>query len=172
MLSNCFTCRLFDLIFEVIVAAIYRNLMSVYSGCLNFCNGSYASLCIINVPRDLIVKNILHINGTIQKNHQNNQNLEDQHEWNKCNKVVTRTKHILRCHKDTITSLKALIHGGRLQISHSDYLWRMLRQISAWGPFSEITFTSCWSGLVVGYNQNVCIESVLIKVQNWLQYHH
>jgi len=52
---------------EVIIAAIYRYLMSVYSGCLNFCNGSCASLCIIDVSRDLIVKNILEIDRTVQK---------------------------------------------------------------------------------------------------------
>ena len=50
--SRCFTCRLFNLMLEVIVAAIYWNLFSVYSGCLNFCNGSCASLCIIDVFRD------------------------------------------------------------------------------------------------------------------------
>jgi len=63
----CFTCRLFDSMLEVIVAAIYRNLMSVYSGCLDHCNESRASLYIIDVSRDLRVKNILEINGTIQK---------------------------------------------------------------------------------------------------------
>jgi len=52
---------------EVIAAAIYRNLMSLYVGCLNFCNGSCASLCIIDVSRDKLVKNILEINGTVQK---------------------------------------------------------------------------------------------------------
>jgi len=50
--STWFACRLFDLMLEVIVAVIYRNLMSVYSGCLNFYNGSCASLCIIDVSRD------------------------------------------------------------------------------------------------------------------------
>jgi len=34
---------------------------------LNFCYGSCASLCIIDVSRDWIVKNILEINGTVQK---------------------------------------------------------------------------------------------------------
>jgi len=53
--------------FEVIVAVIYRNLMCVYSRCLHFCNGSCASLCIIDVSRDKIVKNILEINATVQK---------------------------------------------------------------------------------------------------------
>jgi len=37
---------------KVIVAAIYRYPMNVYSGCPNFRNGSCASLCIINVSRD------------------------------------------------------------------------------------------------------------------------
>jgi len=54
---NFFTCRLFNLMLEVIVAEIYRNLMSVYSGCLNFCNASCTSLCIIDVSRDWIEKN-------------------------------------------------------------------------------------------------------------------
>jgi len=52
---------------EVIIAAIYRNLRSVYSGCLNFCNGSCATMCIIDISRDRIVKNILEIIGTVQK---------------------------------------------------------------------------------------------------------
>jgi hypothetical protein len=52
---------------DVIVEAIYRNLMSVYSGCLNWCNRSCASLCIIDVASDEMVKNILEINGTVQK---------------------------------------------------------------------------------------------------------
>jgi len=52
MLSLCFTCRLFNSMLEVIFAAIYRKLMSVYSGCLNFCNGSCASLSIIDVWMD------------------------------------------------------------------------------------------------------------------------
>ena len=67
MISNCVTCRLFDLMLEVLIAAIYRNMMSVYSGCLNICNGSCASLCIINASRDSTVKNILDMNGTVQK---------------------------------------------------------------------------------------------------------
>jgi len=52
---------------EVIIAAISTNLMSVYSGCLNYYNGSCASLCIIDDSRDEIVKNIIEINGTVQK---------------------------------------------------------------------------------------------------------
>jgi len=52
---------------EVIIAAIYRTLINVYSGCLNFGNGSCASLCIINVSRDYIVEDILEINGMVQK---------------------------------------------------------------------------------------------------------
>jgi len=52
MLSICFKCRLFDSMLEVIVAAINRNLMSVCSGCLNFCTGSCACLCIIDISRD------------------------------------------------------------------------------------------------------------------------
>jgi len=67
MVSICFTYRLFDSMLEVIIALIYRNLMSVYSGCLNFCNGSCASLYIIEVSRDWIVKNIVEINRTVQK---------------------------------------------------------------------------------------------------------
>jgi len=69
---------------EVIVAAICRTLMSVHSGCHNFCNGSCVSLCIIDVPRNQIVNNILEINGTVQKT--NNYNLEDKRERIKCNK--------------------------------------------------------------------------------------
>jgi len=67
MFSICFTCRLFDSMLEVIVAAMYSNLMSVYSGCLDFCNGSCASLCIIDISRDWILKNILAINATVHK---------------------------------------------------------------------------------------------------------
>jgi len=53
--------------FKVIIAAIYRYLLSVYSGCLDFCYRSCTSLCIIDVSRDLIVKNIPEIDGTVQK---------------------------------------------------------------------------------------------------------
>ena len=42
----------FDLLLKVSIAAIYTNLMSVYSGCPNFCNGSCTNLCIINVSKD------------------------------------------------------------------------------------------------------------------------
>ena len=52
LLSICCTCRLFDSMLEVIVAAIYTNLTCVYSGCFNFCNGSCGSLYIIDVARD------------------------------------------------------------------------------------------------------------------------
>ena len=52
MLGICFTCRLFDSMLEIIVAVIYRKLMSVHSGYLNFCYGSCASLCIIDLSRD------------------------------------------------------------------------------------------------------------------------
>jgi hypothetical protein len=52
---------------EVIIAAIYTTLMSVYSGCLNFCDGSCASLIIIDVSSDLLVKKIPQINRTVQK---------------------------------------------------------------------------------------------------------
>jgi len=51
---------------EVIVAAIYRNLMCLL-WVFNFYYGSCASLCIIDVSRDQIVKNILEINGTVEK---------------------------------------------------------------------------------------------------------
>jgi len=52
---------------EVIMAAIYRKLMSPYSECLNFCYGGCVSLCIIDVSKDWIVENILELNGTVQK---------------------------------------------------------------------------------------------------------
>jgi len=52
---------------EVIVAAIYRNPRSVYSGGLDFCYGSCARFGIIDVSRVLIVRNILEIKGTVQK---------------------------------------------------------------------------------------------------------
>jgi hypothetical protein len=52
MVSLGFTCRLFDSMLEVIVAAIYQNLMSVYSGYLDVYIGSCASLCLIDVSRD------------------------------------------------------------------------------------------------------------------------
>jgi len=72
-LSNTIDLNAFNLFYMYIVRldawsnrCSDRNLMSVYSGCLNFCNGSCASLCIINVSRDWIVKNILEINGTVQ----------------------------------------------------------------------------------------------------------
>jgi hypothetical protein len=35
---NCFTCKLFNSMAEVIIDAIYTNLISVYSVYLNFCN--------------------------------------------------------------------------------------------------------------------------------------
>jgi hypothetical protein len=50
---------------EVISAAIYIHLISIYSGCFNFYNGSSVSLYIINVSRDDIVKNIHEINETV-----------------------------------------------------------------------------------------------------------
>jgi hypothetical protein len=52
---------------EVIVAAIQRNLINVYSGCLNFYYGSCASLYRIHISRDEVVNNILGINRTVQK---------------------------------------------------------------------------------------------------------
>jgi len=64
---NLFTCRWFHSMLEVIVAAIYSHPISVYSGCLDFCNGSCASLCIIDVSRDWTVKNIVQNSGTVQK---------------------------------------------------------------------------------------------------------
>jgi len=67
MLSICITCGLFSRMLEVIIAGIYTHLISVLSGCLKCCNGSCASLSIIDISRDKIVKNILQINGTGQK---------------------------------------------------------------------------------------------------------
>jgi hypothetical protein len=52
MLSIFIMCRLFDSMLDVIIVVVYRNLISVYSGCLNFCNRSCASLCISDVSRD------------------------------------------------------------------------------------------------------------------------
>jgi hypothetical protein len=52
MVSLGFTCRLFDSMLEVMVAAIYHNLMSVYSGYFNVDIVSCASMCIIDVSRD------------------------------------------------------------------------------------------------------------------------
>jgi len=52
MLSNCSMCIFFNSMLEVIIAVMYSNPRSVLSGCLNFCYGSCASLCIINVSRD------------------------------------------------------------------------------------------------------------------------
>jgi hypothetical protein len=49
--------------FELIAVAIYQNLMHVESGSVNLCTGSCASLCIIDVSRAYIVKNILEITG-------------------------------------------------------------------------------------------------------------
>jgi len=46
------TCQLFDSILELIVEAIYRYLISIYSECLNICYGSCTSLYKINVSRD------------------------------------------------------------------------------------------------------------------------
>jgi hypothetical protein len=37
---------------EVIIAAIYGDLISVYSGRFNFCNGSLPRLYIIDVSRE------------------------------------------------------------------------------------------------------------------------
>jgi len=66
MLSICFTCRLLESMLEVIVAVIYRNLLSIYSGCLNFSYRSCASLCISDVSKDWIVKNVIDIYGTVE----------------------------------------------------------------------------------------------------------
>ena len=52
---------------EVIVAAINRSLINVYSGCLNLWNGSYTHLCISDVSRDYIIRNILEINEPVQE---------------------------------------------------------------------------------------------------------
>jgi hypothetical protein len=52
---------------EVIIAAIDRNLMNVYSGCLNFCNESCVCLFILDVSMDSTVQNILEMNGTVEE---------------------------------------------------------------------------------------------------------
>jgi len=52
ILATCVTCRVLDSMLEGIIAVIYRNLISVYSGCFNFCNRCCANLCIMNVSRD------------------------------------------------------------------------------------------------------------------------
>jgi len=125
ILSICFTCRLFNLMLEVIVAATYRNLISVYSGCLKFCNGSCASLCIIDGARDWIVKNFLEINRTVQNTiwtieiYRTNVKETRAMNWYSC--LIT----VLKWGDDTITSLNASTDGWRLQISGSDYLWKM-----------------------------------------------
>jgi len=54
------------------------------------------------------------------------------------------TKYVLRCHDDVITSLNASKHGGRLELSRLDYLWRMWRILGGLGPFLETNFTFCW----------------------------
>ena len=51
---------------------------------------------------------------------------------------------LLRCCDDMITLLNAAKHGGRLQLSPSDYLWSLWRTFGAWGPLLEINFTFCW----------------------------
>jgi hypothetical protein len=91
------------------------------------------------------------------------------------------TKHILRCRDDAITSLNTSKHGGRLQISRSDYLWRMWRRIGAWGPFSETNFTFCWCTPPISlkhslqvYLQTLCntvSECISEITQCWPQVH-
>ena len=128
---------------EVIFAAIYRNLMSVYSGCFNFCNGSCASLCIINVSRDWIVNNIVGINRTVQKTDEMNKILKTKVEKTSAIIWLKWLSTVLRCHDYMITILNTSKHGGRLPISWSDDLLRMWRRIRAWGSFWETNFTFC-----------------------------
>jgi len=123
--SVCFTCGLFDWMLELFVAALHRHLMSILSGCLNFGYGSCASLCIIDVSKDAIVKNILEINGTVQKTVETiiilRTNLKET-------STVNHQKWInkfLKCRENAISSLNASKHGGRTQITRSDSLWRM-----------------------------------------------
>ena len=86
------------------------------------------------------------------------------------------TKHVLRCRDNAITSLNASKHGGRLQISRSDYLWRIWRRIGVWGPFSETNFTFCWCRLYshlciyVSMYQCIYIATHLHRIYlDWLQ---
>jgi len=57
---------------------------------------------------------------------------------------LTWLNRILNHCDDAITSLNASKHGARLVMSHSVYLWRWWRKISAWDRFWETNFAFCW----------------------------
>jgi len=67
MLSISITCRLFDSMRAEFVAVISRHLIGVFSRCFNFCYGRCIRLCIIDVTRNWILKNMLDINAKVQK---------------------------------------------------------------------------------------------------------
>jgi len=125
---------------EVIIPAIYRFLMNVYSGCLNFCYGSCASLYTIDVSRDWIVKNILEINGTVPKTVKTIKILRTNVQDTSAVYSLKWLNKVLKCHDDAITPWNAFKHNRRLQRSHSDYLGWMGRRIGTWGPFLETNF--------------------------------
>jgi len=163
MLSICFTCGLFDWMPEVIVAAIYTIIMSVYSGCFNFCNGSCASLGIIDVSRDQIVQDITEINGTVQKIVERIEIMRTNVKEPSAVNVLKWLNKFLKCRDDAITSFNALKHGGRLQIRGSDYLWRIWRRLGGWGLFSDTDFAFCWW---MGAVRTLCQFPVHVCQQN------
>jgi len=132
---------------EVIVAEIYSNLMSVYSGCHNFSNRSCASLCIIHVSRDQIVKNIFETNRTVQKTVETIEILTTNVNKPSAMNLLEWQYTVLRCRDKAITSLNDSNHGGRVQTSHSHHFGTRWRRIGASGPFSEINFTFCGSSI-------------------------
>jgi len=137
MLWIHFTGRSFHSMLGVIVAPIYWNLMTVFSGWLHLCYASWASLCIIDVSRDWIIMHILEINGRVHKTVEMIKILRtNAKEWSAVN-IVKWLNMVLKCRDDAITSLNALKHCGQCQTCHSDNLCSMLRRISVWGTFSE-----------------------------------
>ena len=144
MHSVRFECRLFDSMLEVIVATLYRHLMSVYSGCLNFCYGSCASLCIIAVSRDWIVNNVLEINGTDQKTVKTIKILRTNMRETSTVNWLQWLNRFLKYPDNPITSLNSSKHGSSSPTNLLDDCWRMWRRIRVWGPMSETNFPFCW----------------------------
>jgi len=143
MLSHCVATRLLDFILAVITAATYRHLLSVHSMCHTICYGSCASIYIIDVSRDWIVKTILEINQTVRKTVAKIPIFSTTEKATGAINLLTWPNTTLKFCYDAMTLLNALKYGGRLLISGCNSLWRTCRRIGVWHPSSETNFTFC-----------------------------
>jgi hypothetical protein len=66
-----------------------------------------------------------------------------------------------RCHDNAVTSINWSKPCWRLQLSTTNWMWRMRRRISKWGPFAVTNFTfCCWTwGLPTPLRQVVLLIS-------------